>query len=166
MGLMFTRSKETEALARFFAEMSIGQTVSIEDLSKAVGFVVTPALGSYSSARRVAMKDSGVVIETVRGVGVKRLSGEEIALGRGAYRDARAHKQLTTGLKEQAVALSMNLPRDVASVASRRFERSSIAAHLMTPIKVKSNRTVVPEPEKAEWVDPREQLARAFAAKG
>jgi hypothetical protein len=76
----FELSDETAAIVRFLQSQEKGITVSYREMSKLVGFQITPNLGKLIYARRILIRDHNAVWICVRpAVGLRRLNDLEIA---------------------------------------------------------------------------------------
>jgi len=71
-------SVDAQALARVLGESPVGEVVTYDALSKAIGRDVRSARGLLYTAVRTVMRDSNAVFAAVRGVGLKRLESTEI----------------------------------------------------------------------------------------
>ena|SRR6185503_2801439 len=74
----FRRSFETSQLVEILSRLEPGETVSYEKLSEAVVMEVEGGTPALSSARRIVQNESGYVTDAIWGVGIKRLTDEEI----------------------------------------------------------------------------------------
>jgi len=145
---IFTQSLETSKLVEFFRTVKIGENVSFEAASAAVGFKVSSALPAYQTSKRIAARDHGVVIEGVRKFGFTRLSGSQMLgcapkffqhVRRGSRRQSRV----------QEIAISSNLDRSEMAIASEQLGRLRILEATTSPLKPTSNR---PEREAPEAI--------------
>lgn len=84
---MFQTSAETIALKRRFAKMSIGDIIEDTELERIIGGSIKVKAYVVRSAIGQIQRESNIVIERVRGKGVKRLSDAEIV---GTYSDCRS----------------------------------------------------------------------------
>lgn len=157
MRKIFQKSKETDKLVSVFRELSIGQTISFDDCSKVVGFEVTSILPAYHSARRIALRDHGIVIEGVRGVGFTRLNGEGMVdRGYSKFRSLRRMARRGAALAE--VALRQNLPQALTIQATEQLSRWRITETTGQVSRPKTNRETVEAPPEAENFDTRAAL--------
>lgn len=75
----FEKSQDTKILEGVLAEAAIGQMITYEELSKAIGRDVREhSLSSLVSARRGLMKEKRYVFGVERNVGLRRLADEQI----------------------------------------------------------------------------------------
>lgn len=81
----FELSVETRILIDAFAKLEKGQSVSYAALTEKLGQRVTGGHPALQSAKRVLLRDSGMVFAPIRGEGLKRLTDEEI-IGSGEKR--------------------------------------------------------------------------------
>lgn len=80
MGMLFELSAEAQKLIEVLSTMDTpGNFVSYEALNEAAGKDVQQYRSALSTARRRVKRDSGYVFGVERGIGLKRLSDEEIA---------------------------------------------------------------------------------------
>lgn len=96
----------SQDLIRFLGEKEIGVLIPYEDLSNVIGFDITDSKGRgyLETAKRRLLKDEGMVFETVRGMGIKLLSDEEIAKTTGkSYLKSVRSKGRKAKLKNQSV---------------------------------------------------------------
>ncbi len=157
----FERSAETEKLLSFFSTISVGQPVSYDNASRVVGFEVSSTLPAYQSARRLAVKELGIVIESLPGQGFMRLDPTSIVDRGGKHLRSIKRKARNAG-KEMAVAINGNLDRPDMMRATEQFNRFRIIESTSTPARYASNK------EQTEPVEPAKplQAAELFKALG
>lgn len=141
---LFTQTTETQALVALFQEMSMNQQMSFAEASKRVGFNVTSMLPAYHSARNIATRDHGVVIEGIKSFGFVRLNGEGM-VKRGFRFLKGIQRRTVKGAREQEIALTQNLDRNAQLQASSNLNRFRLMGDIAG--KPASNRKTVEEPE-------------------
>jgi hypothetical protein len=75
---LFKRSYEASVLVNILGEMTQGEQLSYQFLSKKAGFRVEGKTPALATARRILLSDKGMNFEAVYGVGLKRLTDPEI----------------------------------------------------------------------------------------
>lgn len=90
----FKRSYETSQLVEFLSNMKQGDQVTYGKLSALAGIEIHGASSALISARRIILNEYGFVIEPIWGVGMKRLTDEEIVqhASKGTRRLAKGAK--------------------------------------------------------------------------
>lgn len=157
MRKLFELTSETASIVALFKDIAIEQVVTFEQASKAVGFPVDSRSPSYQTAKRIAVRDHGIVIEGVRGVGFERLNGT------GMVR--KGHRSMT-GIRRAArrggavasVAIRQNLTRGEQLEASEQLGRFRIIETTSQSPRPASNRQIIDEPEPARERDPHALL--------
>lgn len=74
----FRRSLETQELIERLSKLEPGALVSYADLSEVAGETITGGTPALQSAKRAVEKERGVALSVERGVGVRRLTDDEI----------------------------------------------------------------------------------------
>lgn len=74
----FQRSADTRFLMQELAKAKVGEEITYDRLTKAIGREVSGSTASLHSARRALLKEQNFVFDTIVGVGLKRLSDREI----------------------------------------------------------------------------------------
>lgn len=74
----FRRSYETYRLVELLSELHPGEAYTYRQLSEAMGMEIVGITPSFQSAKRLVFREYGVVLETMYGEGVRRLTDEEI----------------------------------------------------------------------------------------
>lgn len=69
---------DTQLLARRLAKMEPGNTITYKEMSTVIGKDILEHRHVLSAARRIVLRENRIVFETVRNVGVTRLSDGEI----------------------------------------------------------------------------------------
>lgn len=145
----FTQSAQTRSLVAVFARLSIGETLSFGELSRKLGFEVGSASPAYQSARRIAHREHQVVTASVRGVGIKRLSGPDIVEGRSEQHFAAIRRRTRRLHDELGTAMLHNLPAATMAAAMEKQGRAGVI--LMNAAPSRTNRVVVetmPKPKE------------------
>jgi hypothetical protein len=75
---MFRRSYETNQLVDVLNKLKPGDSITYKQLTDAAGEEINGATPALASARRIVLNELGYVIEPIWGVGMKRLTDEEI----------------------------------------------------------------------------------------
>lgn len=88
---IFETSTDSKTLAAVLAAATVGQIISYDELSKAIGRTVTAS--KLSTARHIVQREQRIVFGAVAGVGLKRLSDAEIV---DLSDSARDHLRRTT----------------------------------------------------------------------
>lgn len=77
--MIHQKSTDTKIIENVFAECKVGDVVTYDDLSKAIGRDVRKfASGAIQTAKKTMLKDHSMVFGTVRNVGFQRLQDEQI----------------------------------------------------------------------------------------
>lgn len=155
MNPSFTRSHETQKLVDLFRSMSVESQMSYSEASRRLGFDVRSSSGAYHSARRVAAKEHGVIIDSIRSFGFVRLAGSGI-VKRGDQHLSAIRRRARRGGMEMEIAISQNLTRDEMMLASEKLSRLRIIADTSMPAK--SNKPARETPEAQAPVDIRANL--------
>jgi hypothetical protein len=71
-------SNDALILTSILAQLKQGEVVTYDSLSKALGRNVLECRGLLETARRRAQRETGVVVECVRGIGLMRVDGKEL----------------------------------------------------------------------------------------
>lgn len=102
MNIDLTLSTETEVLLNALRAVPIGGEISYVELTKTCGRNVTSdARSRLATARRIALRDTGICFTVVRGVGLRRITLDE-APGIGAVARSRIRstaKRATRGMR-------------------------------------------------------------------
>lgn len=125
---MFVMSENTRAMVK--ALRSINRDVSYETLSKVVGFPVTGATPSLTSARRHLHSAENILFDVVRGQGLRRLDdGEKVSfMAKPAKQIHRASKRGTKVYKSIDNFAALSLPLQLeATLRATQFEFAAMA---------------------------------------
>ncbi len=117
-----TISAEASILHNRLRKLKPGETVTYVELSRTCGMDVTTdkGRGRLETARQAALREDGFVIESVRGLGVKRLEDEEkLAIG----------DQVRKRTRRAAVRAGRKLSRIDDYEALTREQKSELNAH-------------------------------------
>lgn len=141
---IFALSTETAAIVAAFQGMTLGEQMTFSGLAKIVKFTVKSSSPAYHSARRIAERDHGIFIGTMRGIGFFRGNGVDMAdsLEPMAVRMKRIAKR---SIARADLAIANNLPEDKHQRALERRNRASIIYSTSGTIPAASNRKR-PEP--------------------
>lgn len=143
---IFTASHQTQELVALFTRMSTNETFSYEAASKKLGFAIYSTLPSYQSAKRIAERDHGCVVSSVRKYGFKRIDGEQMVKRAPAF-----FKRVRRGARREAmvqeIAISQNLPRDEMLKATEQLSRLRILETTAVSVRAASNRRHTDTPE-------------------
>lgn len=135
MNQIFTRSEKTEAVARVLRTLPLGGTMSYREVSRIVGFTITPQNSHYVGARRVVLKEGISIAAADPKVSFRRRTADEMAEGKHRFKSmARTAKR---GSYEAREALRSNDLRTQgkASIAAAKYA-------LIVGMKPVSNRDV------------------------
>lgn len=94
------RKFETNQIYRLLIAANVGDTISFLELSQAAGMPVTSTSAPFTSARRIALNEDRMVFESVRGVGVRRISDEELATTHSDRDIVRSRRHAKRSLKK------------------------------------------------------------------
>ena len=112
----FSVSAETTLIAQRLADVEPGRIVTYAELSAlVVADVRGSARHSLTSARRIVQRDHRAVFESVRGVGIRRLTDTEIATQCGRETIRAMHRKAGRGLKRIACANTDGLDREAVT---------------------------------------------------
>jgi len=117
-------SAETLAVLNRLKEAPIGETVTYDDLSAAIGRDIRRHRHVLYSALRVALRDDGLLFGTVRGVGYQRVPAED---AHHVGVDARKGIRRRARRSSKRIAAAMSRANDVSDEA-RRKAHSEMAA--------------------------------------
>ena len=145
----FERSEQTRKLIDAFRKMSIGESVTLSDMTKALAFTVT-AQNSYY-ARQIVEKEHEIFIY-IDGKSFVRGSGSSmVASGSGFLQSIKRKAKRCS--RRMETALAQNLTRDEHLVAAETLSRASIIASTATAVRVKTNRAAPDAGQKADPFD-------------
>ncbi len=121
----FEASAETTAILNVLCSMKMSQEMTFDELSALVRFNVTSTSSAYHSARRMAERDHGIYIATIRGRGFMRGTGEDMAdsLEPLARRMRRTAKK---SIDRADLAIRHNLTEEKHKRVAERRQRASI----------------------------------------
>lgn len=120
---MMTQSAETAVLIRLLRSMSVGDVLTYEQLSEAVGRDVRTWRGPLSTARNRVLRDDCVHTDVVRTVGVKRVSTAEGAISGSARALGRVRSAARKGRTIVSRVILDEVPQTERAVL---FARSSL----------------------------------------
>lgn len=136
----FELSHETAAILQVIRTMSIGQQMSFDALSRAVGFKVKSTTGAYHGARRIALRDDKIVTDSIRGFGFVRLSGRETVAKSDKHLKA-IRRRAGIANKEIGVAMRSNLEPGAMVEATRK--QAVLGVILINAATPRSNAEIV-----------------------
>lgn len=136
----FIASKETAKIQAVIRSMSIGQDMSFDTLSRAVGFKVTSTSAAYQSARRAALRDDGIVTDSIRSFGFRRLSGGE-TVGKSDRHMKSIRRRARFASKELGAAMRQNLT--TAEMIEATKKQGALGVILLNAAPTRSNHELV-----------------------
>ena len=154
---IFTRSNQTSKIIDLFKSIPIDASISFQDASHRLGFMFDAKSGAYHSARRIATKEHGVVIEGIRCFGFKRLTGEDTVNKRSNVHDGVIRRRARRAAREITAAITQNLRRDTMILATEKLGRYQIIADLSMGSKAASNKRATETPPVVQ-TDTRQQV--------
>jgi hypothetical protein len=86
--LTFEMSEDSRLLIARLEKALIGDTITLAELSTVIGKDIKENRGALYSARRIVLAERGIVFGSERGVGIKRLSDDEILASTASDRKA------------------------------------------------------------------------------
>lgn len=101
---------ETIEIAAILAAVTIGETIAYREISRIVGVDVIVRRHFLSSARRVVMRDNDAVFQSVRNVGLRRLSDIDTVTEIPGLRRRRIRTQSRNAIKEMGTVNYSMLP--------------------------------------------------------
>jgi len=105
--MLFGRAIETERLIGFLKKDTEGRLITMDEMITVASSPATNIWPYIRSARQFMMKNHDVLYGTVRGVGIKRMTAEEIAI-HGSKRLKRSGRQCKYLLDENALIAGDN----------------------------------------------------------
>ena len=112
-------SAETRAVADLLAATPVDAGVTMAELSQAIGRDITKCRHVIAAARRVAMRESGAVFSSERGVGYRRLSPDRASLVLGP--GARKHIRRTARHAQRGLIAATSRSNDLPPETQRRI---------------------------------------------
>jgi hypothetical protein len=101
--MQFQKSSDAKILETVLSECAVGQMITYEELSKAIGRDVrVHAAGALATARKTMLKEKNMVFATERSVGIKRLDDSDI-IDSTADKNKRIARISKRGLQELSV---------------------------------------------------------------
>lgn len=135
---LFETSRETRALVDLFRSLRYSETVSFAEASKRLGFAVTSTTPAYQSAKKIAERDHGVFIFSVRGEGFGRGTGADmVASAHPLF--GRARRAMRTCADRLTIAFSENLTEHEHRLATEMYGRANLIAATASNVKAISN---------------------------
>lgn len=121
----FELSAETSAIVTALAALRMGEQMTFAELAGKVGFRVNASTSAYQSAKKVAERDHGVYIGTIRGVGFFRGTGDDMADSLDPLA-ARIRKTAKRSVARADLAIRNNLSEEKYRRTIERRQRASI----------------------------------------
>lgn len=124
-------SAETAAIAARLREAAVGETVSYDELSAAIGRDIRKRRHLLYAGMRAVERETGAVFGTERGVGVRRLPTDEASkIGAHARKRIRRAAHRAAGRIDRAVKRANDLPDDVARKSYGEIATLRLLEHL------------------------------------
>jgi hypothetical protein len=111
-------SAETRAVLDVMLECPIGETVTLDAMSAAIGRDIRKRRHIIVAARRVAEREAGAVFASVRGVGYRRLDAERTVAV--VAPTARKHIARTARRTSRAISTAIEKANDLSMDVRRR----------------------------------------------
>jgi hypothetical protein len=98
--LTFEMKEDARLLSQRLLKSEVAELLKYDDLTKVIGKPITASRGALQTARRHALREEGFVFGVERGVGIRRLTPDEIVAASVAQRKfirnkaSRAAKEL------------------------------------------------------------------------
>jgi hypothetical protein len=108
----FELSFETKLLVRMLTAVPVDGTLTYEAISSELSQPLSSFRGALGAARRIVMRDEGIVFATLRKVGIQRIAGATITNSVAADRGMIRRKATRTLTKLAAVARETLGPAD------------------------------------------------------
>lgn len=124
-----TLSAEASALIRLLVAMPVGAVLTYEQMSAAIGVDVRKRRGALSTARHRALEDEGAHTETVRGVGVKRISSAEVGASQLPRDLRRSRSAARKGLRRVSKIVINDVPQEERAALFGRASMLQIIDH-------------------------------------
>jgi hypothetical protein len=90
--MIFEKSDDSKILTEHLSGAQVGEVVTYAELSRVVGKSLSEFRSALASARRQVLREKGFVFGTEKGVGIRRLSSEEIIAASTSDRHAIRRK--------------------------------------------------------------------------
>lgn len=122
---------ETATLIDALLAAPYGETITFADLSAALGRDVRRQPSPLPSARRIAERDHNALFASVRGVGLRRMSPDEVSvIGAGGRRRIRRGARRAVTRMGQLVKGANALPAEAQRDMSREIAALNLIAHI------------------------------------
>jgi hypothetical protein len=108
----YSQSLETQQLVKVLADKAHDPLFTYEEIEKASGVDPRKSQAALASARRIVLRDHGIVFVTVRKVGIKRATDSEIVDGSSSDLSRIRNTSRRALKKLGAVANFAELPAD------------------------------------------------------
>lgn len=147
MRKIFEASVETMRIVESLRNMRLGQKLTFGELSKSVGFPVSSTTPAYHRARRIAERDHGVYIGSLRGVGFFRGTGDDMVDSLDQLA-ARMRKSAKRSVERADLAIINNLSEEKYERAVERRNRASIIfSTTASPMPTSNRKRALPAEE-------------------
>lgn len=143
----FEKSAETAKISEYFQSIPFSKDISFAEASERTGLAISSQLGAYQSAKRLVARDHGMIIESIRGVGFRKLQPDEV-LKRSPGHFHAIRRRAKRGGTEIEIAISGNLTRIEMLEATENLARFRIISDTAEPAKTNRKIQDKPEPEK------------------
>lgn len=157
----FEQTEETAKIIDYLLNAPFNTTIEFDQISGFVGFTVSSQLAAYQSAKRFLLRENGIVIDSIRGVGCSKLQSSDI-LRRSPQHFRSIRNRAKTGSAEIEIAITGNLDRVEMLQATENFARFRIIADNSRPAV--TNRSPQEKPAK-EDLPPVTEIAKNMIEK-
>lgn len=132
---IWTVHPDTLTIARVFASCSIGELVTFDQISDAVGWNILKRRYMIYAAKELAAKEHGASFETVRGSGFRRVPGREGIVGEFTTRMAQTRRgqRKTSRHIGYVVERTNDLDPETLRLAARYRSVLGLIEHIATP---------------------------------
>lgn len=153
---------ETRALIEAMKEAYVGQTFTYDQLSKIAGVRVNGTFPGLQTVRKRLLKDYGIVLAAVRGIGLKRLSDTEIlSTGKGVRSSLR--RKSSRSLEDHSKVDFKNLDRK----GQQSFvAHTSLMGAINMATRERQFERVQQDVRQGERRIPAEEIFQLFAGRG
>lgn len=139
MQIDLKRHPETDLLITALRAVPLGAEIGYRTLSETIGRDVRgPARGRLASAREIALRDHGVCFFSVRGVGLRRITVEELP-SVGAHARRRIRSTARSGLK--AISAVIGVSNGASAETMRKVTADRAALGLAAEIASENSQT-------------------------
>lgn len=153
--MIFDRKPETEKLIAILGALEIGQCATTKSMAISLGLPNKNIASYVASARRYLEKNEKIVFGAIRGVGLQRMSPDEIAQG-----GLKIVDHLTRQARKGAARNRIVADRGDLSAEALYTTKATSAIFAMLQTETKNVRTKI----KIATIDGREVLGNIVAA--